>query len=268
VSARRKTARDILGQKGSKNRIVAITAYDTPTARLVDAAEVDIVLVGDSVGNVVLGYENTLPVTMDEMIHHCRAVMRASPRALVVADMPYLSFQVSVERAVENAGRLIKEGGVDAVKLERGRFADAARAMVDASIPVMGHVGLAPQSFLHYGGFRVQGRSDDGAKMILDEARAFEAAGCFSLVLEGMPRDLAAMITDEVKIPTIGIGAGVACDGQIQVFHDLFGLDPSFSPKHARVYANLAEVIVKGVTRYRDDVRGGDFPSEEESFGD
>ena len=268
MSARRTTTRDIRARKGTQDRIVAITAYDTPTARLVDSADVDIVLVGDSLGNVVLGYENTLPVTMDDMVHHCRAVMRAKPRALVVADMPFLSFQVSVEQAVENAGRLVKEGGVDAVKIERGRFADAARAMVEASIPVMGHVGLAPQSLLQYGGFRVQGRSDNGAKEIIDEAEAFQDAGCFALVLEGMPRDLAGTITDELKIPTIGIGAGAACDGQIQVFHDLFGLDPSFSPKHARVYANLAEVIVEGVTRYRDDVRAGSFPSEDESFGD
>ncbi len=263
----RKSVMTIGRQKG-REKIVAVSVYDYPTAKLVDAAGVDLILVGDSLGNVVLGYESTLPVTMDDMMHHCRAVMRARPKAVVVADMPYLSFQLGVGEAVRNAGRFIKEAGVDAVKIERGLFADAAHAMVQASIPVVGHVGLTPQSVLHYGGFRVQGRSESGARLIVDEARALEAAGCFAIVLEGIPRALAADITSQLSIPTIGIGAGPGCDGQIQVFHDLFGLDPSFHPKHARRYAELSTVVVEGMERFRDDVREGRFPSEDESFGD
>jgi len=263
--AARKSVHTIRRMKG-REKIVAITAYDTPTARLVDQAEVDLILVGDSVGNVVLGYANTLPVTMDEMLHHCKAVVRAHPAAVVIADMPYLSFQLGVEEAVRNAGRFIKEAGVDGVKIERGIFADAAAAMGRASIPVVGHVGLAPQSLLQYGGFRIQGRKDRDAALILEEATALESAGCFALVLEGVPRPLATEITRVVSIPTIGIGAGEGCDGQIQVFHDLFGLDPEFHPKHARRYADLTTVIVDGVRRYRDDVRSGRFPSEEEWF--
>lgn len=262
----RMTVRKLIKKKG-KARIVAITAYDTPTAKLCDRAGVDILLVGDSMGNVVLGYESTLPVTLDDVIHHAAAVVRARPSALVVGDMPFLSFQVSPEDAVRNAGRLVKEAGVDAVKIERGVFAPAVRAMVEASIPVMGHVGLTPQSLLAFGGFRVQGKRDDEARRILDEAKAFEAAGAFSVVLEGIPRALAADITSALSIPTIGIGAGPGCDGQVQVFHDLAGLDPDFHPKHARRYLTLADTITDAVTRYRDDVREGRFPGDEESFG-
>jgi 3-methyl-2-oxobutanoate hydroxymethyltransferase len=259
------TVRKILKQKGGE-KIVAVTAYDYPTAKLADAAEVDLILVGDSVGNVVLGYENTLPVTMEEMLHHCRAVARAKPRALVIADMPYLSFQVSVEEAVRNAGRFVKEAGVDGVKLERGIYAEAAAAIVQASIPVVGHVGLAPQSLLQYGGYRVQGRSEEEASRVLAEARALERAGCFCVVLECIPSALASELTRTLRIPTIGIGAGKGCDGQIQVFHDLFGLEPSFIPKHARRYADLSSTIVEGLKKYRDDVRAGDFPGEDETF--
>lgn len=262
----RSTVRTIARKKG-KDKIVALTAYDHPTAKLVDRAGVDLILVGDSLGNVVLGYENTLPVTMEEMLHHAKAVMRARPRALVVADMPFLSFQTGLESAVANAGRFIKEAGVDGVKIERGQFDAEARAMIRASIPVIGHVGLTPQSVLSMGGFRVQGRSGAGAQ-VLEEARALEAAGCFAIVVEGVPRTLAAEMTDALSIPTIGIGAGVGCDGQIQVFHDILGLDPEFLPKHARRYANLSDAVLEGVTRYAADVRAGSFPSEEESFGD
>jgi 3-methyl-2-oxobutanoate hydroxymethyltransferase len=266
VGRDRVTVRTIARKKG-KEKIVALTAYDHPTAKLVDRAGVDLILIGDSLGNVVLGHENTLPVTMEEMLHHAKAVARARPRALVVADMPFLSFQTGVEEAVRNAGRFIKEAGVDGVKIERGLFDAEVRAMVRASIPVIGHVGLTPQSVLPMGGFRVQGRDGEGAR-ILAEARTLEAAGCFAIVLEGIPRDLAQEITDALSIPTIGIGAGAGCDGQIQVFHDLLGLDPEFLPKHARRYADLAEIIVEGVGRYAADVRAGTFPSEEESFGD
>lgn len=261
------TARKIAGMKG-KEKIVALTAYDHPTAKLLDNAGVDLILIGDSLGNVVLGHENTLPVTMEDMLHHAKAVARARPRALVIADMPYLSFQTSLPEAVRNAGRFIKEAGVDGVKIERGRFDEEARAMVRASIPVMGHVGLVPQSVLQMGGFRVQGRAERDAARILQEARALEAAGCFAIVVEGVPRDLAREITENLSIPTIGIGAGAGCDGQIQVFHDIMGMAPEFAPKHARRYVNLAELITGGVERYRDDVRAGTFPGEEESFGD
>lgn len=264
MSDERMTTRRIRRMKG-RDKIVAITAYDTPTARLVDEAGVDIILIGDSMGNVVLGHANTLPVTMEAMLHHSAAVMRAAPKALVIADMPFLSFQTGVRDAVFNAGRLLKEAGVDGVKLERG-FTDEVKAMVRAAIPVMGHVGLTPQSVLQYGGFRVQGRKDAAADAILAEAKALEDAGCFSIVLEGIPMKLAERITDAVSVPTIGIGAGVGCDGQIQVFHDLFGLNPEFMPKHARRYANLGELIVDGVSRYAADVRGGRFPGEDRSF--
>jgi len=266
MTPERMTVPKLVKQKGQK-RIVAVTAYDHPTARLVDAADVDVILVGDSLGNVVLGYESTLPVTIEEILHHCRAVVRARPRALVIADMPFLSFQLGVNEAVRNAGRLIKEGGADGVKIERGLFAEEAAAMIRASIPVVGHVGLAPQSHLQYGGFRVQGKTQDAAAAILEEAEALERAGCFAIVLEGIPTSLAATITSRVSVPTIGIGAGPACDGQIQVFHDLFGFDPGFHPRHARRYANVSEIIGKGLAKYRDDVRSGAFPSEEESFG-
>lgn len=261
------TVRKIASMKG-KEKIVAVTAYDHPTAKLLDEAGVDLILVGDSLGNVVLGHENTLPVTMEDMIHHAKAVARARPRALVIADMPYLSFQTGVPEALRNAGRFIKEAGVDGVKIERGRFDEEARAMVRASIPVMGHVGLVPQSVLQMGGFRVQGRAEQDAARIVDEARALEAAGCFCVVVEGVPRALAREITQDLTIPTIGIGAGAGCDGQIQVFHDIMGMTPEFMPKHARRYANLAETIVNGVKSYRDDVRAGRFPGEEESFGE
>jgi 3-methyl-2-oxobutanoate hydroxymethyltransferase len=262
----RKTVRRIRRSKG-KEKIVAITAYDYPTARLVDAADVDLILVGDSVGNVVLGYENTLPVTMDEMIHHCRAVTRARPRAVVIADMPFLSFQLSTDEAVRNAGRFIKETGVDGVKLERGIFADTAAAMVRASIPVVGHVGLAPQSLLQIGGYRVRGRKDAEADLIMSEAKALEEAGCFSIVLECIPASLAEQISDVLTIPTIGIGAGIGCDGQIQVFHDLFGLG-EFAPKHARRYVDLSAAVIEGVKSYASDVRSGSFPGKEETIAD
>jgi len=262
----RMTVRKLIKKKG-KERIVAITAYDAPTAKLVDRAGVDVILVGDSMGNVVLGHQSTLPVTMDDLVHHAAAVVRARPSALVIGDMPFLSFQVSPEDAVRNAGRLVKEAGVDGVKIERGTFVPAVRAMIEASIPVMGHVGLTPQSLLSFGRLRVQGKRDDEARRILEEAKAFEEAGAFSVVLEGIPRALAADITAALSIPTIGIGAGPGCDGQVQVFHDLVGLDPDFQPKHARRYLSLAELITEGVARYRDDVREGRFPGDEESFG-
>lgn len=248
-------------------KITCLTAYDFPTAHLLDEAGVDILLVGDSLGMVVLGEETTLPVTLDEMLHHVKAVRRGTRRALLVADMPFGSFHVSVEETVRAALRLVKEGGVDAVKLEGGekRMEMIAR-LVESEIPVMGHVGLTPQSVLELGGFRVQGKSPESAERLLRDARAVEAAGAFSVVLESVPRELAARITGELRIPTIGIGAGPDCDGQVLVFHDLVGLSLNGSPKFARQYANLGEEISRAARAFCEDVHSSNFPSDAESF--
>ena len=248
-------------------RITCLTAYDFPTARLLDEAGVDILLVGDSLGMVVLGYENTLPVTLDDMLHHVKAVRRGTHRALLVADMPFGSFHVSPEETVRNALRLIQEGGAEAVKIEGGekRFELIAR-LVEAEIPVMGHIGLTPQSVLELGGFRVQGKTADAAKRLLRDAHAVQAAGAFSVVLESVPRELAARITRELRIPTIGIGAGPDCDGQVLVLHDLIGLSLNGSPKFARQYTDVGEQISRAAREFCDDVRSGSFPSDAESF--
>ncbi|HXT86147.1 MAG TPA: 3-methyl-2-oxobutanoate hydroxymethyltransferase [Verrucomicrobiae bacterium] len=248
-------------------KITCLTAYDFPTARLLDEAGVDILLVGDSVGMVVLGYETTLPVTADEMLHHVRAVRRGTRRALLVADMPYGTFHVSSEETVRNALQLIKDGGAEAVKIEGGekRFELIAR-LVEAEIPVMGHIGLTPQSVLELGGFRVQGKTAEAADRLLRDAHAVQAAGAFSVVLESVPRELAARITRELRIPTIGIGAGPECDGQVLVLHDLIGLSLNGSPKFARQYANVGEQISRATREFCDDVRAGNFPSDAESF--
>jgi 3-methyl-2-oxobutanoate hydroxymethyltransferase len=248
-------------------KIVCLTAYDYPTARLMDEAGVDIVLVGDSLGMVVLGYENTLPLTVDEMLHHTRAVRRGVRRALLVADMPYGSFHGDRHEAVRNAVRFVKEAGAEAVKVEGGeRRMDLIAQLVEAEIPVMGHIGLTPQSMHAFGGFRVQGKTVEAAEQVLRDARAVEAAGAFSVVLESMPRELAARITAELRIPTIGIGAGPECDGQILVLHDMIGLSLGHVPKFTRRYANLGEAISHAVTAYAQDVRQGSFPADEESY--
>jgi 3-methyl-2-oxobutanoate hydroxymethyltransferase len=269
------TVPDILGRKRNPaqssscnhNRITCVTAYDYPTARLLDDAGVDIILVGDSLGMVVLGYENTLPVTLDDILYHTRAVRRGTKHALLVADMPYGSYHAGANDAVANALRLIKEGGAEAVKLEGGeRRLETISRMVEAEIPVMGHVGLTPQSVNAIGGFRVQGRTADTAEQLLRDARAVEAAGAFSIVLESVPRELAATITRELRIPTIGIGAGPDCDGQVLVFHDLVGLTPGPTPRFARHYAELGEEVKRAVREYCGDVRAGAFPSDAESF--
>ncbi|MBZ5526323.1 MAG: 3-methyl-2-oxobutanoate hydroxymethyltransferase [Acidobacteriia bacterium] len=248
-------------------RITSLTAYDYPTARLVDEAGVDILLVGDSLAMSVLGYESTLPVTLDEMLHHTRAVRRGTRRALVVADMPYGTYHAGMNEAVRNAMRFVKEAGAEAVKIEGGeRRMELIARLVEAEIPVMGHVGLTPQSVNAMGGFRVQGKTPDAAQQVLRDARAVEAAGAFAIVLEGMPRDLAAQITADLRIPTIGIGAGPECDGQILVLNDLLGLTFGASPKFARRYANLGEIISGAVKEYCEDVRGGTFPSDAESY--
>ena len=244
--------------------ITMLTAYDYPTAMAMDKAGVDSILVGDSLAMVVLGYENTLPVTMDEMLHHARAVARGAKSALLVGDMPFMSYQVSVEEAVRNAGRFLQNGGMDAVKLEGGRErADAVRAIVGAGIPVMGHLGLTPQSVHQLGGFRAQGKTATAAKRLLEDAKILEDAGAFSLVPEAVPARLAEFISKQISIPTIGIGAGAGCDGQVLVTHDLLGLFERFTPKFVKQYANLHEEMNKAFTDYIDDVESKHFPAVE-----
>jgi 3-methyl-2-oxobutanoate hydroxymethyltransferase len=255
------------GSNFTSQKITCLTAYDYPTARLLDEAGVDVLLVGDSLGMVVLGYDSTLPVSIEEMLHHTRAVRRATKRALVVADMPYGSFHGDIAESVRNAVRFVKESGAEAVKVEGGeRRLELIVRLTEAEIPVMGHVGLTPQSLNALGGFRVQGKTVDAAEQLLRDARAVEAAGAFAVVLEAVPRELAAQITRELRIPTIGIGAGPDCDGQILVIHDLLGLTFGKKPKFARQYANVGQIISKAAREYLDDVRGGMFPSEGESY--
>lgn len=244
--------------------ITMLTAYDYPTAMTMDKAGVDSILVGDSLAMVVLGYENTLPVTMDEMLHHARAVARGAKSALLVGDMPFMSYQVSVEDAVRNAGRFLQSSGMDAVKLEGGRErVDAVRAIVGAGIPVMGHLGLTPQSVNQLGGFRAQGKTANTAKRLLEDAMLLEDAGAFSLVLESVPARLAEYISKQISIPTIGIGAGAGCDGQVLVTHDLLGLFERFTPKFVKQYANLHEELNKAFTDYIQDVENRRFPAVE-----
>jgi 3-methyl-2-oxobutanoate hydroxymethyltransferase len=253
--------------KNPANKVTCLTAYDYPTARLVDEAGVDIVLVGDSLGMVVLGYESTLPVTLEEMLHHTRAVRRGTHRALVVADMPYGSYHAELAESLRNAVRFVKEAGAEAVKVEGGeRRIELIARMVEAEIPVMGHVGLTPQSIHALGGYRVQGKTPDTAEQLLRDARAVEAAGAFAVVLEAIPRELAAQITRELRIPTIGIGAGPECDGQVLVLHDMLGLTFTQKPKFARRYAEVGEEIARAVREYCADVQSGRFPTDEESY--
>ena len=254
--------------KRDGERITMVTAYDATFARLFDDAGMDVLLVGDSLGMVVQGHDSTLPVTVDEVIYHCRAAARGTRRAHLVGDMPFLSWQVSTEQALTNAGRFLSEGGAQSVKLEGG--VDAAptiERIVHAGIPVMAHVGLTPQSVHAMGGFRVQGKTEDAAARVLADAKAVAEAGAYSLVLEGIPTDLAKRITDEVAIPTIGIGAGPHCDGQVLVCYDLLGLTPDMKPKFVKRYAEFFEEGVAAARRYGDEVRAGVFPSEEYSFG-
>ena len=259
---------DLMKMKQRGEKIAMLTAYDFPTARRVDAAGADVLLVGDSLGMVVLGYESTLPVTMEEMIHHTRAVVRGTRRGLVVADMPYLSYHIGVRESVRNAGRFIQEAGAKAVKVEGGRKrARVIRAIRDAEIPVMGHVGLTPQSIHEFGGFKVQGRDASAARAILDDALALEEAGVFSVVLEGIPSELAEIITQKLTVPTLGIGAGPACDGQVLVIHDLLGLTEGHLPSFVRKYAEVGETIQEACRRFVEDVRGGSFPGAAESVG-
>ena len=244
-----------------------LTAYDYSFAKLMDEAGINSILVGDSVGMVCLGYEDTLPVTMEDMIHHTKAVARGAKNALVVADMPFMSYQTSVYDAVVNAGRLIKEGGAQAVKLEGGfEVTEQIKAIVDASIPVVAHIGLTPQSVNAFGGFKVQGKSEAAAQKLLDEARAVEKAGAFAVVMECVPAKLAAKITEELSIPTIGIGAGAGCDGQVLVYQDMLGLFSDFTPKFVKQFANVGEIVKGAFEGYIREVQEGTFPAQEHTF--
>jgi 3-methyl-2-oxobutanoate hydroxymethyltransferase len=253
--------------KQAGQKICMVTAYDATFARILDEAGADVMLVGDSLGMVVQGHDSTLPVTMEQMIYHCMAVTRGARRAHVVGDMPFMSYQTSVEAAVRNAGRLVAEGGVGSVKLEGGaEFADAVAAITRASIPVMGHLGLTPQSVHKMGGYVVQGKDEQAARKILQDALALERAGAYALVLEGVPMELARQITQRLSIPTIGIGAGVDCDGQVLVCYDLLGMNPHFKPKFVKRYADLHGSITGAATAFFNEVRSGTFPDEEHSF--
>ncbi|MDD4635143.1 MAG: 3-methyl-2-oxobutanoate hydroxymethyltransferase [Dehalococcoidales bacterium] len=254
-------------KKTKSEPLVMLTCYDYSTARILDDAGIELLLVGDSLGTVMLGYESTIPVTMDDMVHHTKAVVRGSKKAMVVADMPFLSYQVNREEALYNAGRLIQEGGAGAVKMEGGEnIASIIKSITSAGIPVMAHLGLTPQYIHALGGYRIQGKSIDSAVRLYQDALAVEQAGAFALVLETVPTLVAAHISKVIKIPTIGIGAGAGCDGQVQVVHDILGSFLDFKPKHARCYANLAKTITEAVTTYRDNVISHDFPGDEESF--
>jgi 3-methyl-2-oxobutanoate hydroxymethyltransferase len=257
---------DILSRKQGE-KIVTVTAYDYSMAKLVDSAGVDVILVGDSLGNVVLGYPDTTRVTLDDMVHHTAAVVRATPKALVVADLPFLAAGVSTRDTIRNAGRLVREAGAEAVKLEGGlRVRDEIRALVDCQIPVMGHVGLTPQSVHAFGGFKVQGRTQEAADRVVRDAVAVQEGGAFSIVLEAIPAQLGERVTRELDIPTIGIGAGPACDGQVLVFHDMLHLFLDFTPKFAKIYADIGTATCDALVNYCEDVRTGRFPSAEHCY--
>jgi len=261
------TVLDIYKKKAEGKKITMLTAYDYPMAQIVDQAGIDMILVGDSLGMVVQGVSSTLPVTMDEMIYHTKMVARAASSAMVVGDMPFLSYQTHKAEAVRNAGRFLKEAGAEAVKLEGGtQMAEAIRAIVNAGIPVVAHIGLTPQYVHSLGGFKVQGKDEAAREKVLADARAVEEAGAFSVVLEAIPAPLAKEIHGILHIPTIGIGAGPDCDGQVLVIHDLLGLFDRFTPKFVKKYANLKDVALKAVKEYKQDVENGKFPSEEHSF--
>jgi 3-methyl-2-oxobutanoate hydroxymethyltransferase len=262
---RRKITTSTFRQKKQHGEIITmLTAYDYPTAHAIDQTGIDSILVGDSLGMVVLGYTNTLPVTMEDMLHHCRAVARGAQYALLIGDMPFMSYQAALHDAVRNAGRFLQEAGMDAVKLEGGRERiDVIKAIISAGIPVQGHLGLTPQSVHQFGGFRPQGRDAQAAARLLEDARMLQDAGCFSLVLESVPARLASLVSKRLEIPTIGIGAGAGCDGQVLVTHDLLGLFDRFTPRFVKKYANLHAVLAEAFTAYKKDVIAGEFPSAE-----
>jgi len=258
---------DVQAMKKQGKKITMLTAYDYPMALLEDRAGIDIILVGDSLAMTVLGHENTLPVTMDEMIHHTKAVARGAKHCLILGDMPFMSYNTSEREAIYNAGRFMKEAGADAVKLEGGvGVKEIVRAIVRGGIPVMGHIGLTPQTISMLGGFKVQGKDAQAAQKIIDDALSLQEAGAFSVLLEAVPAPIAKMVTERLTVPTIGIGAGVHCDGQVLVVHDMLGLFDRFTPKFAKKYVNLGEVILKAFDSYIDDVRKGGFPEDQHSF--
>jgi 3-methyl-2-oxobutanoate hydroxymethyltransferase len=267
MERKKMTVPRLVAKKGRHEPITMLTAYDYTGAQFVDAAAIDAILVGDSLGMVVMGLETTLPVTMDEMLHHCRAVARGAKYAHLVGDMPFMSYQAEVAEAVRNAGRFLREGGMDAIKLEGGREVTATvRAIVAAGIPVMGHIGLTPQSIHKFGGPRAQGRTAAAALRLVEDAEALEAAGCYAIVLEAVPAPVAAAITRHIDIPTIGIGAGAGCDGQVLVYHDVLGLFDRIHPPFVKEYAHLSEAIVTAFSAYRDEVVNGQFPADEHSY--
>jgi 3-methyl-2-oxobutanoate hydroxymethyltransferase len=267
MKAQRVTIHTIRQMKERGEKIAVLTAYDATFARLLDEAGADVLLVGDSLGMVVQGHDTTLPVTLDEMAYHCRAVVRGVRRAHVVGDMPFGSYQASIDQGVANAARLMKEGGCHSVKLEGGAVhAELVRRLVAAGIPVMGHIGLTPQSYHQLGGFKVQGRDSGGRERLLADARALEDAGAYAIVLEAIPADIAREITESLSVPTIGIGAGVECDGQVLVSYDMLGMDETFKPRFVRRFATLGATIKDAVAQYVGEVRGGTFPSDAESF--
>lgn len=267
MSSAKITTTKLIEMKAKGRRIAALTAYDAPTARLLNEAGVDVILVGDSVGNVKLGYENTLPVTVDDILHHLKAVRRGNSRALLVADMPYLSYELGIPCALANAGRFVKEGGAEAVKVEGGiEVAPVIKELLRINVPVMGHLGLTPQAVHRLGGYKVQGRDPVQAERIITDARILEGAGVFAIVLECVPADLAREITRKVGVPTIGIGAGAGCDGQILVTDDLLGLGERSVPKFVKTYADLRPQMLAAVRSYSDDVRGGKFPGPEQTY--
>ena len=263
----RVTVQDIADMKAKGEKIPMLTAYDYTTARLADEVGVPLILVGDSLGMVVLGYDSTIPVTMEDMLHHLKAVVRGTKNAMVVGDMPFMTYHITPAQALTNAARIVQEGGAQSVKLEGGkRVAETARRIVECGIPVMGHIGLTPQSANALGGYRVQGRGSQEAVQLLDDANALEQAGAYAVVLELVPAPLSRLISQRLTIPTIGIGAGPHCDGQVQVLHDMLGLFTDFVPRHAKQYVRLAEQIKDAVGRYTQEVREGSFPTAKESF--
>jgi len=261
------TTRSFREKKMRGEQITMLTAYDYGTAAVIDRAQIDSILVGDSLGMVVLGYENTLPVSMDDMIHHCKAVTRGVNYALLIGDMPFMSYQISFDEAIRNAGRFLQEGGMDAVKLEGGRErSETVKAIVGAGIPVMGHLGLTPQSVHQLGGFRAQGKSAKDAKRLFEDSQILQEAGCFSLVLESIPARLGKLVSRQIEIPTIGIGAGPDCDGQVLVTHDLLGLFDRFTPRFVKKYADLHLEMTRAFEAYIRDVEAGEFPAQRHSF--
>jgi 3-methyl-2-oxobutanoate hydroxymethyltransferase len=253
--------------KNKGQKFAMLTAYDYSTARIVDEAGIPLILVGDSLGMVVLGYESTIPVTMEDMLHHTKAVVRGTKKALIVGDMPFMTYTISVEDAMRNAARFIQEAGAQAIKLEGGvTVAPAVKRIVDAGIPVMGHIGLTPQSVNQLSGYKIQGKTAETANKLIEDASALEQAGAFAVVLETVPAPLAVLITQRIGIPTIGIGAGPGCDGQVQVINDLLGSFSDFVPKHAKQYARMSDIIMKAVTEYQNEVKSGFFPTEKHSF--